>query len=210
MNQEHEYALLGGISRAKVGRYIGVIAASVSAGIVFLLLAAVDLAKRLGIPANLPPSVLSLVSAAAIWAALYWCFDRYAWRWSKLAILLRVPNLSGEWQCDGKTLTTDGTTKYEWTGNITIVQSWDRLRVRLKTKQSGSNSISAALVNDSVDGFVLLYHYVNDPRVDEPELRGHRGFAQLTFTKDLSSAEGEYFNGHGRSTFGTMKLTRKS
>jgi hypothetical protein len=34
------------------------------------------------------------------------------------------------------------------------------------------------------------------------------GFSELVFSKDLVSAEGEYFNGHGRYTFGTMHLTR--
>jgi hypothetical protein len=208
MNQNHEYALLGGMNRAKVGRYIGGISASISALIVFLLLAAVDMANALGIPASLPPSVLSLVSAATIWAVLYWYFDRYAWRWSTLARWLKVPDLAGGWECEGRGLNPDGTTKHAWSGKVTIAQSWDRIRVRLKTAQSGSNSLSAALMHDPIDGYVLLYHYLNDPRLDEPELRSHRGFAELTFAKDLETAEGQYFNGHGRNTFGMMKLKR--
>ena len=34
---EHDYALLGGLNRARVGRYLSIVAASVSAGIVFVL-----------------------------------------------------------------------------------------------------------------------------------------------------------------------------
>jgi hypothetical protein len=64
MNQEHEYTLLGGVNRSKVGRYIALLSATTSAVIVFLLLTVVDFAKRLGIPANVPPSVLSLLGAA--------------------------------------------------------------------------------------------------------------------------------------------------
>ena len=52
---EHEYSVLGGVSRTKVGRYLSLISAAVSAGIVFILLWGVDLAKRFGVPANLPP-----------------------------------------------------------------------------------------------------------------------------------------------------------
>ena len=78
----------------------------------------------------------------------------------------------------------------------------------MKTSQSGSNSISAALVWDDIDGYVLLYHYQNDPKLGETELRAHRGFAEITFHKDLRSGEGEYFNGHGRNTFGRMRLTK--
>ena len=89
-----------------------------------------------------------------------------------------------------------------------ITQSWDKIRVRLTTKQSGSGSIAASLSYDEITGYRLLYNYQNDPNIDEPELAPHRGFADLTFSHDLKTAKGEYFNGHGRFTFGTMELTR--
>lgn len=41
---EHEYTLLGGVSRLKIGRYLALISATVSGFIVFLLLSSVDLA----------------------------------------------------------------------------------------------------------------------------------------------------------------------
>jgi hypothetical protein len=40
-------------------------------------------------------------------------------------------------------------------------------------------------------------------------LNSHRGSEELTFSKDLPSAEGEYFNGHGRYNYRTIQLTRK-
>lgn len=207
--QEHEYALLGGVNRATIGRYLAVAAASISALIVFILMTAVDLVHRFGIDANLTPSVLSLVGAGAVFSALYWLFDRYVWRWSPVSKLLRVPILSGEWHCEGQTLgPANGDPPYVWSGTITIIQRWDKLRIRLKTAQSGSNSISAALIYDEADGYRLLYNYRNDPRIGETELKSHLGFAELTFAKDQRTAEGEYFNGHGRFTFGTMRLTR--
>lgn len=209
--REHEYVLLGGINRSKIGRYLSLLAASVSAAIVFILLTVIDIAKSFGIPPNLqnlPPSILSLAGAGTVFGVLYTLFDRYAWRWEPLSRWLKVPDLSGAWRCDGQTVNFDGTPSFSWEGNVTIIQSWDRLRVRLKTKQSGSNSITAALICDEADGYVLLYNYSNDPRINEPNLKSHRGFAELTFAKDLQSAEGGYFNGHGRYTFGTMRLTR--
>lgn len=208
VEQEHEYALIGGVNRAKIGRYLSILAATVSAAIVFMLLAAIDLAHRLGIPANLPPAVLSLVGAGAVFIILYWLFDQYVWRWSYLTRLLKVPDLSGDWSCKGQTLNPNGTPSFVWDATITIIQSWDKIRVRLKTKQSGSNSIAAALIWDSADGYRLLYNYRNDPKIGEVELKSHLGFAALTFAKDCESAEGEYFNGHGRFTFGTMHLVR--
>jgi hypothetical protein len=205
---EHDYALLGGLNRAKVGRYLSLVAATVSAGIVFVLLAAVNLVQRLGLPADLTPSVLSLVGAGAVFGALYWIFNRYAWRWPVLNPAVKVPNLSGEWECSGKTFNPDGTVQYDWKALVTIYQSWDKIRVRLKTEQSGSDSIAAALVCDDADGYRLLYNYRNHPRIVEVELQSHIGFCDLNFAKDLKSAEGEYFNGHGRNTFGSMHLTK--
>ncbi len=205
---EHEYAVLGGLSRAMVGRYLSLIAAGVSAVIVFALLWAVDIAQRFGLPTNLPPSILSLVGAGAVFTALYWLLDRHAWRWSMVSKLLRVPDLSGEWSCKGQTINPDGSPGYVWEATVTIIQTWDKIRVRLRTAQSGSNSNSAALICDDADGYRLFYSYKNDPKIGETELRSHRGFAEITFTKDLRSGEGEYFNGHGRFTFGTLKLQR--
>jgi hypothetical protein len=206
--QEHEYALLGGLNRSKLGRYLNLIAAAISAAIVFALLSAVDFAKRLGIPTNLPPVVLSLASAASVFAALYWLFDKYAWKWPKLGMLLKVPDLSGDWHCDGQTINADKSLGYVWEAKITIIQTWDKIRVRLSTKQSGSNSVAAALLCDEADGYHLLYHYKNDPNIAERDLTSHRGFAELIFSKDRKSGHGEYFNGHGRYTFGTMKLRK--
>lgn len=209
MDQEHEYALLGGRNRAAIGRYLGMLAAAVSSGIVFLLLTAIDIAKRFGIPANLPPSLLSLAGAGAIYSALYFLFNRHFWKLPALSAALRLPDLSGSWACEGTSLNADRTVAHEWHGEITIVQRWDRIRVRLKTTQSGSNSITAALAYDEADGYRLLYSYRNDPRIGEAELTSHRGVADLLFAKNKRSAEGEYFNGLGRFTFGTMRLTKK-
>lgn len=206
---DHEYALLGGLNRAKVGRYLGIIAAAVSAAIVFVLLNAVTFFQKLGLPANLTPSVMSLVGAGAVFGALYWLFNRYLWRWPLLALALKVPNLAGEWKCNGATLASNGSVEREWAGTVSIYQRWDKIRVRLKTEQSGSNSIAAALLCDDDDGYRLLYNYRNHPKINEVELKSHLGFCDLHFSKELKSAQGEYFNGHGRNTFGTMHLTRK-
>jgi hypothetical protein len=208
VSQNHEYSLIGGINRERIGRYLALLAATISGWIVFVLLSAVDLARRLGVSVNLPPAVLSLVGAGTIFGILYWIFNRFAWRWRYLGLLLKVPDLRGEWQCKGKSLKADGTLDQQWNGTITITQSWDKLRIRLKTPQSSSNSVSAALVQDDMDGYILLYHYKNDPMIGEPELQSHRGFAELAFDKRCRSANGEYFNGHGRFTFGTLHLKK--
>jgi hypothetical protein len=210
MGQEHEYAVLGGLNRALIGRYLGIAAASISAAIVFVLLLLVDVAKRFGWAHDLPPIVLSTFGAGVVYAALYWLFNRHVWKFPLLSGILKVPDLSGEWICQGQTINLDKTLSYKWSGEVTIIQRWDKLRIRLKTSQSGSNSVFAALIHDEADGYRLMYSYVNEPKIGETDLKAHRGFADFTFAKDLTRADGEYFNGHGRFTFGTMILTRKS
>lgn len=206
----HEYSVLGGVNRARIGQTIAVIAAAVSSGLVAILLAMVDVARTFGFGEYVPTVLLPPFGAGVVFTVLYWLFDRHIWKVSWIAGALGVPHLAGRWACEGQTINPDKTLGYAWKAQITIVQSWDKIRVRLKTHQSGSNSITAALLRDDTDGFRLFYSYRNDPRADQPELQPHRGYAELVFAPDLQSAEGEYFNGLGRFTFGTMKLTREA
>lgn len=206
---DHEYSVLGGFNRARIGHTIGAIAAVAAPLIVAIVLACVGLLKSYGVINEVPSWVVWPVSAATVYGILYWLFAKYAWKFWPLNSFLKVPDLSGEWHCHGQEIKPDRTPGYKWEGEVTITQNWDKLRVRLKTEQSGSNSIAAALVHDEIDGFRLLYNYRNDPRADQPELQPHRGFADITFKPDLKTGEGEYFNGQGRFTFGLMKLTRK-
>ena len=205
---DHEYSVLGGLNRAAIGRYLSIaasiIASAIGASIVYLI----DVARSFGFAEQIPSLVLWPLTAGAIYAGLYWFFERKAWRSAFLSKLLKVPNLAGTWKCEGKSLAPGESEGLIWSGEITIVQSWDKLRIRLATAQSGSNSIAAALLYDEAAGYHLLYNYKNDPRIGETELNSHRGSAELLFSADLKSAEGEYFNGHGRYTFGTLKLTR--
>lgn len=206
MSLEHEYALVGGYNRTHVGKWLLRISAAISAGAVFVLLSAVDLAKSLGLNVNLPPSVLSLVGAGMVYGLLYWIFDRHAWRLAAIGRALKVPDLSGRWVVEGISL--DRVPQTPWSGTITIVQSWDKLRVHLETGQSSSDSVAAALLHDEAAGYRLMYHYRNQPRIGETELTAHHGFAELTFSTDGTAATGEYFNGRGRNTYGTMTLRK--
>lgn len=208
--QEHEYAVMGGANRVHIGRLLSAAASVISGGLVFALLSAVDLAKKFGWNANLPPTLLSLVGAGAVFGILYWVLSKWAWKWPGIGLALKVPDISGCWDCVGKTLNSEGYTEYEWQAEVTIVQSWDKLRIRLVTKTSGSNSISAALAHDSVDGVVLLYHYRNDPKAGAAGLASHTGCSVMAITRDLKSATGDYFNGRGRMTFGTMNWTKRN
>ena len=208
MTHDHEYALLGGSNRSHVGRWLTIVSAAISAAIVFLVLSLVDLAKAYNLNVNLPPTALSFAGAGAVYGALYLLLDRYLWRQRWIGSFLKLPDLSGVWHIAGTPLEKTGGA-VPWEGQVTIVQSWDKLRIHIKTKHSSSDSITAALQHDTAVGYRLMYHYRNQPDVSARDMASHHGFAELTFATDMQSATGDYFNGRGRNTFGTMTLTRE-
>lgn len=206
MGNDHEYALIGGMNRATIGRFVGVAAASISALLVFVLLSLVDVAESLGWNANIPPSLFSLIGAGAVYALLYLIFSRFIWKWPPLARLMKVPDLSGEWQCEGKS--SHQGDDANWTGSIQVSQSWDKLCIVLTTDKSRSESVAAALISEGIGSYRILYHYKNDPRGFEEGLNAHHGFVDLIVDKHLKEADGIYFTGRGRKTEGTMHWKR--
>lgn len=81
VTNDHEYAVLGGVNRASIGRYLAILSSAISAGLVFLVLQADNFAKSMGLNVNLPPTVISLVGAGAVYAALFWILKNHAWKW---------------------------------------------------------------------------------------------------------------------------------
>ena len=205
---QHEYAVVGGLNRANVGRWV--MGTSVALAAAVSALAGLIVALVVDFGFEVPRLLLWPVTAGSIYLLLYAVFDRWIWRIPQLSRWLRVPDLSGSWICQGQSLhASDGRTLVTWEGEIEIAQSWDKIQIRLRTRQSVSKSLSAALLYDSTDGYRVLYNYRNEPGIGESGLNAHRGCAELLFHSDLTAATGEYFNGHGRYTYGTLTLTRK-
>ena len=205
---DHEYSVLGGINRARIGHLIGGLAAALGSILITGIIAGLKLLERLNLIDEVPNVILWPITAGVIYAFLYWIFDNFLWKFGFLSDRLKVPNLSGQWKCRGQPINPDKTLGVLWNGEIHITQSWDKVRVRLKGQQSNSNSTSAAIIYDPIDGFRLMYSYCNEPKAGEIGISGHRGFAELTFDSGLLEAHGEYFNGQGRFTFGTLTLTK--
>ncbi|HEY3696368.1 hypothetical protein, partial [Phenylobacterium sp.] len=76
----HEYCVLGGVNRARIGQVIGVIAAAVSSFLVAVLLAAFDVAHTLGFGEQIPTVLFPPIGAFTVFAVLYWLFDRHVWK----------------------------------------------------------------------------------------------------------------------------------
>lgn len=206
--RSHEYSLIDGVNRSKVGRVLGSISALISAVIVFIFLTFFDVATKYGWPVNIPPSVMSALGAGMVYLGLYWFFNRLAWRW--VSNLIKVPNVQGTWHCRGEGYPGgDGPQTMEtWEGTVSIFQTWDKLRIHLQTAQSSSDSMIAAMTHDDTGGFRLFYNYENAPRNDQRALAPHMGFCDMRLAADQLTAEGEYFNGRGRGTYGRMAWTR--
>ncbi|MBB5879646.1 hypothetical protein GGR74_000794 [Xanthomonas arboricola] len=142
---DHEYVVLGGVNRAQIGKYLARTASAVSGLLVWILLQAVDIAKGLGLSTNLPPVVLSLLGAGAVYAILYVIFRRWIWRMPFVARWLKVADLSGTWICEGHPFPRPDSLAIDWEGRMTITQDWDKLRIHLDAGFSKSNSDVAGL-----------------------------------------------------------------
>ena len=146
------------------------------------------------------------LSAAAVYPVAHWLFNRFAWKYA--GRVLNIPDISGEWQCSGTTIREDGTVSFRWQADTTIFQSWEKIHVTLRTQQSASHSVSAALIPEADGSWMLMYSYRNEPRAGEPDLHAHLGYCEMRFAKSLREAEGDYFNARGRGTFGRMQLKK--
>lgn len=206
--QPHEYSVIGH-SRATIGRHLGTMAGIIAAGCALVVTVALDLAKHTGIAGWVPEVVLLPISAAVVYPIGHWAFDVWAWKWRPMLRVLRIPDLNGEWACDGKTMDSDGNVVHTWSATVVISQTWEKIKVYFDTGSSKSASVAAALVKETGRGFLLMYSYRNEPKIGEKELHPHTGYCELTFDEDLNLAEGDYFNNKGRVTFGRMKLIRR-
>ncbi|WP_212532049.1 hypothetical protein, partial [Escherichia coli] len=68
---DHEYSVVGGYNRSKIGHWIGGISVLVSSVVVSAVLFLIDLAKRFGFSDTIPPLIFWPMGAGTIYVALY-------------------------------------------------------------------------------------------------------------------------------------------
>ncbi|HHQ4902770.1 TPA: hypothetical protein ACSP3M_004068, partial [Aeromonas veronii] len=174
----HDYAVFGH-SRATIGRYLGT-ASVILTGLISSVILWLHQVDGFSFMAG------ATVSTAAIYFALHWVFNNYVW---KKVPLLKIPDLNGVWSVRGETLSEDdGVIKYNWEAEIDIEQTWEKISINLKTKQSSSESYTATLAKKSGTrgGWVLHYSYSNSPDASQfHELNSHRGYCEVIFNKEL-------------------------
>lgn len=207
MQGSHEYSILGH-SRASLGRHLGTVAAAAAGSSVLVAPAILAILEKFGLIDEIPRLLLWPITAGLFYLAIHWLFDRYLWRWNWLARFLGLPNLSGQWVCNAQTFDSDNKPTFEWSGTVTIHQTWEKIRIYLDTGQSSSSSCIASISPETEKGFKLIYSYRNEPKVGE-ELQIHLGFAEMLFNHNTTRADGEYYNVKGRLTKGRMTWTKE-
>lgn len=197
----HDYAIFGH-SRSSIGRWLGVASVVITGFATSILL-------WLGEVSDIQQFSTAVLTPAFAYFCLHYIFNKWAWK----IPLFKIPDLSGVWKVDGKTLNEDGSVKYPWNAEIDIEQTWEKISINLKTTQSKSHSYTATLTKNSgtTGGWTLHYSYSNNPNLDQHhELHSHKGYCELNFSKKLETAEASYFNSNGRRTFGQMFLCKES
>lgn len=202
---EHEYSVVGH-SRASIGRYLTILSAALASGFVIIGALWAQLATYLGFPAW-ANYVAIPASGGLMYVAVHWVFNKWCWRW--FFRLVGLPNIGGEWSCVGQTFDSDGNPTFKWEADIAITQSWEKIRVYLRTSQSSSSSASAALIPEGGGRWMLMYSYRNQPRAGET-INPHLGYCEMSFEPGCQRGEGDYFTARGRGSQGRMILTRKA
>lgn len=207
MNLSHEYSMIGH-SRATVGRWLGVAASALAGGVLSLAGYALITMTNLGWLDPRPHPYAVPLTATLFYGCGYLVFDKWLWRKKWICQILGIPDLSGKWLCKGITL--DNATEqpqFQWTAELTITQSWEKIKVYQANSTSRSRSVAASIIKEDGVGFVLMYSYRNEPKPGS-DMKPHIGYCELHVAQDLRSANGHYFNSGGRLSHGAMELTR--
>ncbi|MBQ9205143.1 MAG: hypothetical protein IJ158_00335 [Treponema sp.] len=152
------------------------------------------------------------VSSFLIFSVLWFLFAKLIWKIPLVTKILNVPDLSGEWKCEGiGKKYDDATINNQWDGMVVIEQTLDKILISTKTSKSTSHSTSVFgdLEKRNANEYVLTYMYENEPFVQEDGLHRHTGFCRLVFNIKDKTVLGNYYTDTDRGSYGTMKLTKQ-
>lgn len=154
--------------------------------------------------------VFSIPTVPAIYAALFFLFDRVIWKWKIFRYLgiVVADDLNGRWE---------GVIKSSWdnfqsdiSAEFQIKQTATTIKVRGRFNQSRSVSVHEHFGhNEMHDQTALYYFYKNDPNYDAtPTMAMHEGSTILLHNKEDDTLTGYYFSGRDRHNHGTISVRR--
>lgn len=136
-----------------------------------------------------------------IFGIFYLIFDNLLWQ---IIPGINSQKISGTYLCDGYSNYKIS----EWTGVVTIKQTWSKILISLKTENSYSQSYMANIEVLDDGNIVLYYCYRNDPNGKLKILHKHEGTSAIIF--DATSIKGKYYNyPNDRQRYGTFVLNKQ-
>jgi hypothetical protein len=88
------------------------------------------------------------IGTATVFGVVFWLFDRVVWRWWLVRKALGFCDLNRNWNVTGQRLNTDCSVANDWTGQLTIVQTWSLISAVLNTERSISLSGPSSLTRE--------------------------------------------------------------
>lgn len=140
-------------------------------------------------------------------------FDRWAWRWHVLhPWFVPVPDLRGMWKAELTSTWVDPETRGPVApieAYLVIRQTFSSIKLRLITRESESQSLAAAIVNEGPDRHTIAAIYLNTPRLLRREVSPiHHGALLLrAWGSPPDALSGEYWT--ERDTKGEMSFTER-
>lgn len=189
-------------STAKVARWTAVGVSAVWAAVLFFT--GLDLNDNIRRGLSYLPSIAGLLVVA---------FDLWLWKVPGVSRVTGRPHLWGTWKVElqpsSQALIPEGGNRGAIAGAMVIEQTFWTTAVQFYTRESGSSSISAAIVNktDSKQAKALLFTYSNNARqAHSHRSHQHSGTCRLDVTgTNPRSLSGTYWT--DRITAGDMTLT---
>lgn len=189
-------------STAKVARWTAIGVSAVWAAVLFFT--GLDLNDNTRRGLSYLPSIAGLLIVA---------FDLWLWKVPGVSRITGRPHLWGTWKVElqpsAQALIPKGGNRGPIPGVMVIEQTFWTTAVQFYTRESGSSSISAAIVNktDSKQAKSLLFTYTNNARqAHSHRSHQHSGTCRLDVTGTTpSSLSGTYWT--DRITAGDMTLT---
>lgn len=156
---------------------------------------------------SLLPEELQPLSPFAVFGALFFIFDKWAWKLCSLNKLLEIPNFSGTWKGNGHS-TSQKTNNGKFEVIIKVKQTFTQLIVDAKFNSSCSESFVANV--DSINPLraKLVYSYLNKPDGNAVKTQNeHFGTVELFCTKK-NELSGNYFTNREPQTKGKLELKK--
>lgn len=154
------------------------------------------------------PWYLESPSPFFIYGIIVYFFDKYLWNKNFFKILIKTPDMNGEYAGMLKSSYDDFNKEYPV--NIVVKQTWTKIIISLKTDTSESNSKGASIVFEN-EKIYLFYYYLNKPNFDSVDsMQIHFGTCTHVFDDKTNCFNAEYYSSRGRKNHGTITLTKIS